>query len=309
MLTRVLMATDGSEDAALAARAATEISKGTGSELHVVHVLPLFPRYTYPGITPQVYSYMLDKTYQEARELLDEQVKSIEDSGGRVAEDHIKRGQAVVDEILDLAEELGASLIALGSRGLGPLKRLVLGSVAEGVVYHASCPVLVARGGSDAWPPRRVVIGDDGSEMAKGAGEMAASIGRLSQAQGLLVRVFPQLPEIDVERREMNARMADDELRWEERKLEGRAREVEEVLGIRPRIRLSVGDPATVLLEIAEEDDAERTLLALGSRGLGMMRRVRLGSVSTKVLRAARGPVLISPVPKASRTGAQGFER
>ena len=215
---KVLLATDGSEDAALAARAVIDISKETGSELHVVHVLPRFPRYAYPGVTPEIYSYVLDKTYAEARRLLDEQAKHIEDGGGRVTETYMRRGP-VVDEILDLADEIGAGLIAIGSRGLGQVKRLFLGSVSEGVAYHAPCPALVARGGPGAWPPERIIVGDDGSETAEGAGELAASIGKLFGARGLLVRVYPRLPEVDVEGRTLNARMIDDELRREETKL------------------------------------------------------------------------------------------
>ena len=297
--TKILLATDGSEDAALAARAAAGLSKETGSELHVVHVLPRFPRHAYPGITPEVYSYMMDETYKEARRLLDEEAKRLEDGGGRVAETHVRRGQ-FVDEILDLAEGIGAGLILMGSRGLGPVKRLLLGSVAEGVVHHAPCPVLVTRGGGEAWPPERVVIGDDGSEAATGAGELAAKIGKLFGARGLLVQVYPRLLEVDVEGRKLNARMINDELRREERELGGRATEVEEHLGKRPNIRIAtVGDTATVLLEAAEEEDEpEKTLLAVGSRGLGPVQRVRLGSVSTKVLRAARGPVLVYPHPR-----------
>ena len=90
--TKVLLATDGSEDAALAARAAADISKATDSELHLVHVLPQFPRYAYPGVTPDVYSYVLDKTLREARDLLDEQVEHVKDSGARVTDTHIRRG-------------------------------------------------------------------------------------------------------------------------------------------------------------------------------------------------------------------------
>lgn len=297
--TKILLATDGSEDATLAALAAANLSKETGSELHVVHVLPQFPRHAYPGITPQVYSYVLDETYKEARRLLDEEIKRVEDDGGRVTKTYVRRGQ-FVDEILDLAEEIGAGLILMGSRGLGPVKRLLVGSVAEGVVHHASCPVLVARGGGEAWPPERVVIGDDGSETAKKAGELAADIGRLFGARGMLVQVYPRLLEVDVEGRELNARMINDELRREERELEGRATEVEEHLGKRPKIRIAtVGDPASVLLEATEEEDEpEKTLLAVGSRGLGPVQRARLGSVSTKVLRAARGPVLVYPHPR-----------
>ena len=251
--TRILLATDGSEDATRAALAAAYLSKRTGSELHVVHVLPQFPRYAYPGVTPEIYSYVLDKTLREARDLLDEQAKRIEDGGGRVAQTHTRRGPAA-DEILDLAEELGAGLIVVGSRGLGPVKHLILGSVSEGVVHGGtSCPVLVMRGGPDAWPPQRVVVGDDGSEIAKGAGELATRIGQLLDAQVLLMRAYPRLPELDAEGRGFDARMIDDELRREERVLEERATEIANASGTtRPSIGISTGSPADALLAAAE---------------------------------------------------------
>ena len=50
---------------------------------------------------------------------------------------------------------------------------------------------------------------------------------------------------------------------------------------------------------IVEEDD-EPALTAVGSRGLGAARRVMLGSVSTRILRAANGPVLIVPSSSSS---------
>jgi nucleotide-binding universal stress UspA family protein len=262
-------------------------------------VLPQFPRYAYPGITAEVYSHVLDKTLREARELLDEQSKRIEDGGGRVTQTHTRRGSAA-DEILGFAEDLEAGLIVLGSRGLGPVKRLIVGSVSEGVVHGgASCPVLVMRGEPDAWPPRRVVVGDDGSEIAKGAGQLATRIGQLLDAQVLLMRTYPRLPQIDAEGRGFDPRMIDDELRLEERGLEERADEIADASGTtRPRIGIAAGDPADALLGIAEEDTPERTLVAVGSRGLDLTQRIRLGSVSTKVLHAAKGPILVYPRPK-----------
>jgi hypothetical protein len=62
----------------------------------------------------------------------------------------------------------------VGSRGLGQVGRFLLGSVAEAVVHNAPCPILLMRGGEDAWLPTQVVFADDGSEEAKGAGELAA---------------------------------------------------------------------------------------------------------------------------------------
>src|ERR687890_641930 len=102
---RVLLATDGSEDAPLAARAVTEISGGIDAELHVVHVQPQFPRYAFPGVTPELYSYVLGRTDQETRDLLDEQVRHIEESGGTVTRTHTK-GDPTVDVILELGQEV-----------------------------------------------------------------------------------------------------------------------------------------------------------------------------------------------------------
>ena len=202
--------------------------------------------------------------------------------------------------IVPVAEELGAGLIVVGSRGLGRVKHLILGSVSEGVVHGgASCPVLVMRGGPDAWPPQRGVLGDDGSEIAKSAGELATRIGQLLDAKVLLMRAYPRLPEVDTEGRGFDARMIDDELRQEERVLEERAAEIANASGTtRPSIGISTGSPADALLAVAEEGTPERTLVAVGSRGLEVTQRIRLGSVSTKVLHAAKGPVLVYPRPK-----------
>ncbi|MBA3789904.1 MAG: universal stress protein [Rubrobacter sp.] len=286
--TRMLLAADGSEDAALAARATMNLCGEAGSDLHIIHVWHSVPSVHFDA-------FLRIQFEREARELLEDQVGRIESVGGTVAEAHLREG-TLVDSILDLAGELEAGLVVMGSRGRGAIRRLLMGSVSEGVVHGASCPVLVMRGGEQAWPPRRVVIGDDGSEAANGAGDLAARIGEPFDAKAILVRAYPKLPEMDAEGREFDARMVDDELRREEQALKSRAQEIEDAFGLRPRIEIAVGDPATVLLKAAgEEDAAEKTLVAVGSRGLGAARRFRLGSVSTKVIHAAKGPVLVYP--------------
>jgi nucleotide-binding universal stress UspA family protein len=113
-----------------------------------------------------------------------------------VREVHLLIGPSV-NAVLDLGEEIEADLIVVGSRGHGPIGRLLLGSVSEGVVHYATRPVLRLRGGEDAWPPGRVVIGDDGSETTRKAAELAVSIGELCGARGALVRAYPEMPEID----------------------------------------------------------------------------------------------------------------
>jgi nucleotide-binding universal stress UspA family protein len=63
-----------------------------------------------------------------------------------------------------------------------------------------------------------------------------------------------------------------------------------------------MGDEATAAILAASEEDVS-TLVAVGSRGLDPTRRVRLGGVSTKVLRTVRGPVLVCPPPPKQDEG------
>lgn len=293
-LKRILLATDGSVDAFLARRVAANLARKTDAQLHIVHAWNSVPPTRFEA-------HVRPHLEQEAKELLASEVERLEEETGRaVTRAHLVEGPAV-DAVLDVAEEIEPDLLVLGSRGHGFVERLVMGSVSEGVVHHASCPVLILRGGEKAWPPERVVIGEDGSEAAREAGDLAARIGSLIGAKGSLVRAYPELPEMDEEGRKMDARLADDELRRAEKSLMERAAEVEVIMSSHPKVRLAAGDAAKILLETAEEVDPRRTLIAVGSRGLGMTRRMRLGSVSTKVLRAAKGPVLIHPRSRENR--------
>jgi nucleotide-binding universal stress UspA family protein len=142
--TRILLATDGSEEAELAALRALDLADATDSELHVVHVgvVPIFLK-SYPG-TLGYYGKLYEQIEEVSRELLRKQSWRVKVAGGTVAGAHLRMG-AVDLEIVALAEELGADLIVIGSRGLGGVRRALMGSVSDSVVRHAHCPVLVVR--------------------------------------------------------------------------------------------------------------------------------------------------------------------
>jgi nucleotide-binding universal stress UspA family protein len=142
--TRILLATDGSEEAELAALRAVELADATDSELHVVHVgvVPIFLK-SYPG-TLGYDRKLYEQIEEQSRVLLRKQSWRVKAAGGTVAGAHLKMG-AVDLEIVALAEELGADLIVMGSRGLGGVRRALMGSVSDSVVRHAHCPVLVVR--------------------------------------------------------------------------------------------------------------------------------------------------------------------
>jgi nucleotide-binding universal stress UspA family protein len=288
----ILLATDGSEGAEFAARAAIDISMRTGAKLHAALAWVPLPPFAHPSLVPERYH----PPYEEsARRILDEQLGRLEQAGGTVSEAHLVEGRPA-DAILDIAEPVGADLVVVGSRGLGTVKRLLVGSVSLGVVHHAERPVLVVRGRS--WPPSRVVIGEDLSEDARSAARLGTSLGKLLGAETHLVHTYEGMPPhpetLPRDDRELYEAMVEKYLGSVEPALEARAKELEDACGVRPSVRLLEGESAKALTEVADEGDGTG-LLVLGSRGLGTGGRMLLGSVSTMVLMAARGPVLVCP--------------
>src|SRR5918994_6235384 len=291
--TNVLLATDGSEDAAFAARVAADLARRTETKLHVAHAWqPAARGFGYPAVMWTDYSHLYER---EARRLLEKGVRETE-ALGVSAEPRLLRGPPV-EAILDLCEELEPGLVVVGGRGRGPVGRLLLGSVAEGVVHHAPLPVFVARGG--VWPPERIIVGDDGSEDAWRTARLALGIGDLYGAEGVLVRAYHSPPEPIGGWSADDRRRLDEVLFRQEGALELRAKGLQKVLGSPPALRVIEGDAVAAILEAAGEDDERRTLVAVGSRGFGIIGRARLGSVSTKILRAAAGPVLVRPHSRA----------
>ena len=287
-LTSIVLATDGSKDASLAARAAVDLHERTGADLHVVHVWQSTPMLSPAPVT----ILKAGLPGENAARLLEEQVERIRDDGCEVAGSHLRMGRAA-KEITALAGELDADLVVVGARGKVATQRLTAGSVSEEVARTAPCPTLVVRGGEESWPPRAVVVGDDLSDEAERAGCVAAAIGGLSGASTLLVLGFPSpraSGHADASRVQVSRSMFGDggEL------LRRRAIRLGRSLNERPAIKVSAGDAATIIREAAAESD-KPTLVAVGSRGLDALRRLALGSVSTDTLRTASGPVLIYP--------------
>ena len=270
--TKILLATDGSENTAQATQAAVNIAKRRGSQIHLIHVW-------HDVHTPHAHAFVKSELRRQGREILDEEVKRIGEMGGTVTRSHLREGRTFV-EVIKLGDKLEADLLLVGSRGHRGLRRMLVGSNSEDIVHHAHRPVLVVRRGEDVWPPAWIVAGDDFSEDARKAAELAANLGKLFGARMLLLHADPRLP-----------RAASETL---EAKLADRAGDLEDILQQRPQTRIVAGDSAEVLIEGAQEGE-EPTLVAVGSRGLGLVGRLRLGSVSTKVVRAGLGAVLVYP--------------
>jgi nucleotide-binding universal stress UspA family protein len=133
-----------------AAQAATELSRETGSEVHIVYTLPTSAQLIGPhSYSAEVREPLIGGAERDAETFLKEQAEKIGAEGGKVAETHLRNGDPD-KEIIRTAEALDVGLIVIGSRGLGAISRALMGSVSDSVVRHAHCPVFVVRGGRAA---------------------------------------------------------------------------------------------------------------------------------------------------------------
>ena len=299
--TKVLLATDGSIEADLAARTAAQLADKTGSELHVVHVFGISPWYpAYPEATafdgaeledPVLEEDLQRISEQRARELLDAEVEKLRSVGGTLAQGHLAEGGAS-PEIVGLAEEIGAGLVVVGSRGRGGIRRALMGSVSDSVVRHAHCPVLVVRDGERQrdYLPGTILLAVDGSEEASAAARMAVELADRMDSELHVVHVGEVTPVYHPEMRGYHARY--EELQEQARRLlEEQVEEIKSAGGTVSRAHLRMGRPAEEIVVLGEEIEAG--LIASGSRGLGGMRRALMGSASDSIVRHAHCPVMV----------------
>ena len=139
---RPLVPLDGSEDALRAlAHAIGELRGQPGAELHVLNVQtpPIHP---WPGklVPPDVF----DDELRRAGEAVVADAERPAALAGVACSSHVRIGSADA-EIADCARALGCDAIVMGTRGLGRVANLVLGSVAQKVVHLADVPVTLIR--------------------------------------------------------------------------------------------------------------------------------------------------------------------
>jgi nucleotide-binding universal stress UspA family protein len=137
---RILTAVDGSSESLKAARYAIELAKVTGGSVVAINII-LLPQYVPDDVLKKMKQDLMSKgesALEEARRLAGDQGVSLE---GKTLE----TTSSVVGTICDSASRENADLIVIGTRGSGGVAKLMLGSVAGGVVKSAHCAVLVIR--------------------------------------------------------------------------------------------------------------------------------------------------------------------
>lgn len=193
-----------------------------------------------------------------------------------------------------------ADLLVLGSRGLGGFKGLLLGSVSEQCLHHATCPVAIVRGtgtaqGDEAGtrhegstPRERIVVGVDGSETGQRGLHWALEEARARHAavdaacawRSPIVGIRRGATRVDPAAIDADAQRVLDQ-----------AIDAEDTSGLPAPVRRIVrsGSATQVVLQAAAGAD----LIVVGSRGLGGFKGLLLGSVSHQIARHAPCPVVI----------------
>lgn len=143
MYSNILVALDGGEMSPRVLDAALTLASTLHAQLHPVYIVEAsVMAMGAPGYDPSI---LIATLREEGERLADEASKLMAARGviGTPLVAEADLGQTIAHRILSAAEELDADLIVMGTHGRSGLRRLMLGSVAESVLRHASIPVLM----------------------------------------------------------------------------------------------------------------------------------------------------------------------
>ena len=148
-ISKIVVPIDGSKNSMEAADFALKMAQKYGSEVAFVHVVNLDQNLQLLGIYRLSYPDPLRKRVEEGRaeaqKWFTEIIRNAEQMRVSIKTDVIDSPMSIVAALVDYAEREKADLIVIGTRGRSGISKMLLGSVASGVVTYSPCPVLVVR--------------------------------------------------------------------------------------------------------------------------------------------------------------------
>jgi len=303
----ILVPLDGSPLAEQALPLAIQIAQQDTSKLRLVLVHQIPPAPLDSAAAKMFTAIELARREAEQAYLRGVQIR-LRERGIRLSSAVTLKG-AVGPSLAQYAQEMDVDLIVMATHGRGGISRAWLGSVADHLVRHTDIPVLLVRPTgtqpSEEFEPgdRQVLVPLDGSPLAEEALEAAGRIARLWAANVTLLQVVHPVPlSSDAALPWLSA--FDEELTAQCREqakdyLEGISDQMREQ-NIRASGVAVVGwNAAETILEVARPERV--SLVVLATHGRGGIRRLALGSIADKLVRAADVPVLVChPARKAA---------
>jgi nucleotide-binding universal stress UspA family protein len=146
---KIVVGIDGSEESMRAAEYAISIAKLYNAELIAVHVLTSDIGYIYssPGVEspPLTIKEIVLLAEDEAKKWFDEIKEKANKKDIQLKTESIVAKKSLLNTILEYVEEHNINLVVVGTRGRSGIKKMLLGSIASGLVTYSPCPVLVIK--------------------------------------------------------------------------------------------------------------------------------------------------------------------
>jgi nucleotide-binding universal stress UspA family protein len=309
----VLVPLDGSPLAEQAIPLALEIARAARSKVRLlfVHQSPPPPFYEESA---ELYVAIDLATRKAGRRYLQELAAQLRERSGLPISAVVIDG-SIPQALVKYVQDSRADLVAMTTHGRGGVRGAWLGSVADHLVRSLEVPVIVTRvregAGSRSAPPkiRKIMVPLDGSPLAEAALTPAAAMAGLLAAELVLVQVVPPLPVGSVFPDTLTPGYGTDtpgygteivalERKGAQKYLEGLSQDLPE-RGTRFKTTVVVGpNVGEALIKLAHQERID--LVAIATHGRSGVRRLMLGSVADKLIRAAAPPVLVIR-PKKSR--------
>ena len=146
---KIVVGIDGSEESMKAAEYAISIAKLYNAELNAITVLTSDIGYIYssPGVEspPLTVKEIVLLAEDEAKKWFDEIKEKANKKGIQLKTESIVAKKSLLNTILEYVEEHNINLVVVGTRGRSGIKKMLLGSIASGLVTYSPCPVLVIK--------------------------------------------------------------------------------------------------------------------------------------------------------------------
>jgi nucleotide-binding universal stress UspA family protein len=302
MLPAILVPLDGSKCAECALPVAAMLAERTSGALHLVHVhVPFEPI----GKCPETINISIADVERERRDMEQAYLARLQaplQFGKRFTVTRALREGRVAETLISYAEQFAIGLIVMTTHGCGPVVRVWLGSVVEGLLRQSTVPLLLVRPNPNGEPSapiagfRHVLIPLDGSTRAEDVITPALSLADASATFTLVRVVVPPHLLAALLRRDAHT-LEDEEIqRRRDTACDELATAAARVFpaGTRVETRVITADnPAAAIFEQARMSGCD--LLAISPRGRSGRRQVLMGSVADKLLRISECPVLVVP--------------
>jgi nucleotide-binding universal stress UspA family protein len=288
--TKILCPIDFSAGSQQAMRTAIRLANESDAELVLVHAwyLPTTAYSHMYRLSPELIQQLTD----EAERGLDEKTREAAKLGAKRVTSKLLTGNPwqMIVEVLE--QDHAFDLVVMGSHGRSAIARIVLGSVAQNVVRHAPCSVLVVPPDSEPKPFNHVLCPIDFSESSQHAIDLAIDLAVGHARSGITLLHVIELPvrfsgELAI------SDFAQDLDKVSAKLLEDWASNLRSKVKVPVVTRTRIGSPGAQTLAVLD-DDPTFDLVIMGSHGRTGIRRVLLGSVAEKVVRHAKRPVLVA---------------